>query len=194
MGSFGYKSPMLCSGANLCYNKKAFRKVDGFVGNENIASGDDVFLLSKMHKKYPKSIFFLNSIDAIVQTKAMQTWKDLLNQRVRWASKTGNIPNIEVKVTGAIVFFLNLSLVLLVLFSIFNSIWLPYLIGFFIAKFIIDSVLIYYASSVLQQKINFLNWVMSSLLYPFFSVVVVFMSLFMPYQWKGRSFVNPKNS
>ena len=104
MGSFGYKSPMLCSGANLCYRRTAFKKVGGFTGNENIASGDDVFLLSKMQKKYPKNVFFLNSVDAIVQTRAVPTWKNLLHQRVRWASKTGDLPKVEAKVTGTVVF------------------------------------------------------------------------------------------
>ncbi len=189
MGSFGYKSPMLCSGANLCYRKSTFKTVGGFEGNENIASGDDVFLLSKMKKKFPKRVFFLNSVDAIVQTRAVPTWKALLHQRVRWASKTGSIPNLEVKITGAVVFFMNLSLVLLALFSVFSPIWRPYLVGFFIAKFIVDSILIYYTSNILKQKINLSIWFVSSLVYPFFSVIIVFTSLFAKYEWKGRNFV-----
>src|SRR5690554_2998749 len=48
IGSFGLKNPLLCNGANLAYKKDAFFKVNGFSGNENIASGDDIFLLEKM--------------------------------------------------------------------------------------------------------------------------------------------------
>ena len=84
---------------------------------------------------------------------------------------------------------MNLSIVLLALFSIFNPIWWSYLGGFFIVKFIVDSILIYYTSIILQQKIDFFNWIISSLLYPFFSVIVVFASLFTNYEWKGRNFV-----
>ncbi len=59
IGSFGIKMPFMCNGANLCYNKKAFFKVKGFEGNKKIASGDDVFLLEKMIKHFPKKVHYL---------------------------------------------------------------------------------------------------------------------------------------
>jgi len=38
IGSFGIKKPFLCNGANLCYNKQAFKELKGFEGNSNMAS------------------------------------------------------------------------------------------------------------------------------------------------------------
>ena len=54
IGSFGLQNPLLCNGANLAYNKEAFLKVNGFSGNDHLASGDDIFLMEKMKKAFPK--------------------------------------------------------------------------------------------------------------------------------------------
>ena len=64
IGSFGlegrgFSRPFLCNGANLCYEKKAFSDVDGYQGNKDIASGDDVFLLEKMYDKFQDKVKFL---------------------------------------------------------------------------------------------------------------------------------------
>jgi hypothetical protein len=37
----------MCNGANLAYKKSLFQELNGFQGNDTIASGDDVFLLQK---------------------------------------------------------------------------------------------------------------------------------------------------
>ncbi|MCB0375419.1 MAG: glycosyltransferase, partial [Sinomicrobium sp.] len=53
IGAFGMHRPFLCNGANLCYRKKVFYEVNGYAGNTDIASGDDIFLMEKILKKYP---------------------------------------------------------------------------------------------------------------------------------------------
>lgn len=191
MGSFGHNNPMLASGANLCYSKEKFIKIDGFKGNDHIASGDDVFLVNKMEKHFPSQVLFLNSIKAIVTTFGVSTWSKLINQRIRWASKTGNVPNRKLQLIGGVVFLMNLSLVILVFLSIFNSSMATptaLLINVFFIKILIDSVLIYKTTKNLNYNMNFSYWFWSSLLYPFFSVWVAFRSLFSKYEWKGRKF------
>ena len=44
IGSFGIEKPFMCNGANFAYSKHFFKELNGFQGNETIASGDDVFL------------------------------------------------------------------------------------------------------------------------------------------------------
>ena len=44
IGSFGIDQGFMCNGANLAYTKSLFTALDGFTGNDKIASGDDVFL------------------------------------------------------------------------------------------------------------------------------------------------------
>ena len=73
LGGFGIKKPFLCNGANLAYKKTVFTELNGFQGNENIASGDDIFLFEKFYKKYPYRVHFLKSNHAIVSTKAIKS-------------------------------------------------------------------------------------------------------------------------
>jgi cellulose synthase/poly-beta-1,6-N-acetylglucosamine synthase-like glycosyltransferase len=85
--SIGRQRPTMCNGANLAYRRAAFAGVDGFRGNEAVPSGDDEFLLHKIHAAFPGSVRFLQSPEAIVRTAAQPTLRQLLWQRVRWASK-----------------------------------------------------------------------------------------------------------
>jgi len=188
MGSFGNHSPMLCSGANLCYSKQKFLEIEGFKGNDHIASGDDVFLVNKMQKHFKSQTVFMNATEAIVTTSGVSTWRELINQRVRWASKTGNVPNRKFQVIGLGVFAMNLAIVILVVLSIFNSKTLLFLINAFFIKLLVDSVLLYKTTKNLNDNMNFSFWFWSSLFYPFFSIWVVFASLFTKYEWKGREF------
>jgi len=83
----GLDQPTMCNGANLAYRRDSFAAVQGFAGNEHLASGDDEFLLHKLHAAFPASIRFLQVPAAIVCTAAPPTLAALLRQRVRWASK-----------------------------------------------------------------------------------------------------------
>ena len=81
------QQPTMCNGANLAYRRTAFEAVGGFLDNVHVASGDDEFLLHKIHAAFPGSVHFLADSAAIVRTAAPPTLPALLRQRVRWASK-----------------------------------------------------------------------------------------------------------
>ncbi|TGE08482.1 glycosyltransferase [Hymenobacter fodinae] len=85
--SIGLQQPTMCNGANLAYRRAAFAAVEGFRGNEAVPSGDDEFLLHKIHAAFPGGVRFLQEQQAIVRTAAQPTLRQLLWQRVRWASK-----------------------------------------------------------------------------------------------------------
>jgi cellulose synthase/poly-beta-1,6-N-acetylglucosamine synthase-like glycosyltransferase len=81
------QQPTMCNGANLAYRRTAFDAVGGFADNAHVASGDDEFLLHKIHAAFPGSTHFLADAAAIVRTAAPPTLRAFLRQRVRWASK-----------------------------------------------------------------------------------------------------------
>jgi cellulose synthase/poly-beta-1,6-N-acetylglucosamine synthase-like glycosyltransferase len=187
IGSFGIKKPFMCNGANFAYTKKIFEKLNGFEGNNKIASGDDVFLLQKAIEQFPKKVMYLKNFDAVVNTKPQDNWKDLFHQRVRWASKTKAYKSNFGKILGLIVFFGNLAFIFF-LFRIWNlefRIWNLFL-GLLLLKIYVDIILIQKTQNFLQSKTKYI--LLSSLLYPFFSVAVVVYSFFGKYEWKGRRF------
>ena len=103
------KMHSMCNGANLAYEKQLFFDVNGFEGIDHIASGDDMLLMHKIAKKYPDSIQYLKSIDAIVSTAPMKTWSDFFNQRIRWASKATHYEDKRILGVLMLVYLFNFS-------------------------------------------------------------------------------------
>ncbi|MBT8259919.1 MAG: glycosyltransferase, partial [Bacteroidia bacterium] len=93
IGGFGINKPFMCNGANLAYSKAIFQELNGFSNNQDIASGDDVFLLEKFVEHYPNDVHYLKSYNAVVSTKPETSLKALIQQRVRWAAKSSNYTN-----------------------------------------------------------------------------------------------------
>lgn len=187
IGTFGIRNGFMCNGANFAYTKTFFQNLNGFDGNNSIASGDDVFLLQKALSLYPEKVAYLKSKDFIVTTKPVNDWKSLFYQRVRWASKTSSYQIAFGKGLAILVFLMNLSLVstfVLMIFGVFP----PFFLGLiFMLKFVVDTILIQQANSFLSKnKICYLF--LSSFWYPFFSTTVAFYCLFGKYEWKGRTF------
>ncbi|MBA0882804.1 glycosyltransferase family 2 protein [Flavobacterium undicola] len=187
IGSFGIGKAFMCNGANLAYTKSLFKELNGFEGNNTIASGDDVFLLQKAIARFPKKVHYLKSENTIVSTKPVDNWKALFYQRVRWASKTTSYQSSFGKALGLIVFTGNLVSVLSYGLWVMGFILFLHIFLLFLSKFIIDSILIYRTNRFLtKNKIRYL--ILSSLFYPFFSVSVALYAAFGKYEWKGRRF------
>ena len=188
IGSFGIKKAFMCNGANFAYTKSIFEKLNGFEGNNKIASGDDVFLLQKAANLFPNEVHYLKAKEAIVITKPTENWKSLFHQRVRWAAKTSSYQSNFGKSLGLIVFFGNLSFVIGVLLFLFG-IWTWHLLVLYAAfKFFIDFILLDKTNQFLTKtRLRYI--ILSSLYYPFFSTSVALYSLFGSYEWKDRRFV-----
>ncbi len=188
LGGFGIGSPIMCNGANLCYNKAAFLKLKGFDGNTNIASGDDVFLMEKMFKSYQNKVKFLKSEAAIVESKSENTWKLFINQQIRWASKSASYKSFFSKFVGIVVFLENLTVLVLGIFAFFfPEFWMSFML-IFALKVIADFVLIAQTALFLKNTKSLKYYLPVSLLYPFFIVFIGCLSTFKTYNWKGRNF------
>lgn len=188
IGSFGMQKPFMCNGANLCYSKNAFIEIDGFKGNNHIASGDDVFLLEKMNLHFKNEVKYLKSTDSIVKTKPQPNLSQLLNQRVRWAAKAGSTQNSFGKLISIIVFTTNLYLIILLVLAFLSRVSWQYFGLIFLIKLNIDFLLLYKAATFLKHQNSMKIYLYSSFIYPFFTVYVAIASFFKGYTWKGRRF------
>jgi glycosyltransferase involved in cell wall biosynthesis len=183
IGSFDFNLAFMCNGANFAYSKKFFQQLNGFNGNEKIASGDDVFLLQKAVQNFPDKIGFLLQHDFQITTNPAESWSELFQQRVRWAGKSKAYPSGFGKVVALTVFFANLAVVsslFLVLFGFFEMLML------LILKVVSDLLLANTAARF--YKIRMKNSLLTALVYPFFSSAVAVYSMFGKYEWKGRKF------
>ena len=188
IAGFGIGKPFLCNGANLTYKASFFNSMNGFDGNDTIASGDDIFLMEKALKTDENSVRYLKSTHAIVQTIPQPDFKSLLSQRIRWANKTSNYNNNFAKLVGLLVLLANSVVVIgfvLMVLGLFHFKTFTYL---FLLKLLIDFLLIYKTSVFFSKEQALKYYLPSSLLYPFFSVYVAVVGSFSSYKWKDRRF------
>ncbi|MBU3680441.1 MAG: glycosyltransferase [Flavobacterium sp.] len=184
-GSFGMGLGFLCNGANLAYTKSHFQQLQGFTGNDSLASGDDVFLLQKSMAFDASKVQYLKSKCHLVYTKPEQSWKQLLIQRTRWASKTGNYSSVFGKDLAIWVLLGNLSWIVLGTYSLFLNVWIVAFVWATGLKFTMDWLLIREAQkNAAVKRLRYL--LCSSLLYPFYCVFVALHVLPGTYTWKGR--------
>ena len=187
IGSFGLRKPFMCNGANFAYTKKLFNELDGFNGNDKMASGDDVFLLQKATKKHLDTIHYLKNSDAFVKTKPENDLYKLFMQRVRWASKTSGYNSSYAKMLAVIVLLMNLSLTIAFCLLPFAFLKWEILVVVFLVKYCIDYILLFKSNTFLRKGKFFLP-LASSILYPLYASLVGIYSLFGSFSWKGRTF------
>ncbi|MEM7085293.1 MAG: glycosyltransferase [Bacteroidota bacterium] len=188
MGSFGWKRPFLCNGANMAYEKSVFEAVKGYEQNDHIASGDDIFLLEKVQSHFPNKIAFLKSKEAVVITKTENSWSQAIQQRIRWASKTTKQKNTPSKVMGVIVFMGNLAFLVSLGWFAWDSKPVYFLLMILGMKMVVDLLLLKTVSQLLAKPISLLWFLVTALIYPLLILWVIFNSLIGSYQWKGRNF------
>ena len=104
------------NGANLAYSKKVLRTVDGFDGNKNHASGDDMFLIQKVAERWPVGVFFLKNPAATVLTEAKPGWRAFVQQRLRWGTKNAAYQEWRITAVLGLVFMLCWSILLHLIF------------------------------------------------------------------------------
>lgn len=186
-GSCNAGFPILANGANIAFTRQAYERCGGFSGNQHYPSGDDMFLMMNIKKKFgAKSIRFLRSDDAIVNTAAIQQLKPFVQQRMRWVSKSRGYTDKILILTSGLVFAANAWLVLTALSVILFPENLKLFLLLFLSKLIID-LPIMISFSRFQRKMSLL-WLFPVLelinsVYTFFIGIAGNMN---KYEWKGR--------
>lgn len=188
IGGFGIKKPFMCNGANFAYKKETFLRLQGFTGNNTIASGDDIFLLEKALKETQNMVHYLKCKDAIVYTKPQPSFKTLVQQRKRWAAKTSSYSSTFGKSVGLLVLLMNLILILALVFAITSFISFKALAIVGILKISFDGLLLFKTTRFFNTSFSILFYILSSFLYPFFTFFIACTTLFSDYNWKGRAF------
>jgi cellulose synthase/poly-beta-1,6-N-acetylglucosamine synthase-like glycosyltransferase len=176
----------MCNGANIAYEKNVFAEVNGFSGVDHIASGDDMLLMHKIWKKYPRQIHYLKSKDAIITTTPMKTWKDFFNQRFRWASKATQYDDNRIIFVLFLVYLFNLSFaVLLVAGFWYHTYWL-WLTGMWVVKTIIEFPFVNTVAVFFDKRSLMKYFFIFQPLHIAYTVISGLFGQFGKYEWKGR--------
>ena len=176
----------MCNGANLAYLKKVFTEVGGFAGIDKIASGDDMLLMHKIYKRYPKQVEFLLAQDAIVLTEPMDNWSSFFNQRIRWASKADKFEDKRIFTVLLFIYLYNCFFLLLLIVAFWSPKYLMIWLCMIVAKTFIELRFIYPVATFFKSG-KLLWWF--PLMQPVhigYTILAGWLGKFGKYTWKGR--------
>ena len=178
--------PTMCNGANLAFRKSAFYKVGGYDGNFSVASGDDEFLMRKIHKEFPGSIYFLNQPESVVSTNPQQSLGEFLHQRLRWAGKWRYNDSLSAKLLAVFILFFQFSFAALLIFllaGMFNAKAALFLMG---GKLVLEFIFVSKVCAFLTVRWRSFAFLLLQFSYPFYVVFIGIASNFVSPLWKER--------
>lgn len=186
-GALSFHFPVMCNGANLAYTKKIFREVNGFQGADKLSSGDDMFLMQKVNKKYPGSVRYLKNNDALVQTFPQRTLKVFFQQRLRWASKSTSYPDKRITIILALIYIFNLTIICNSIISIFDHSFIQLLAVQLCVKLVSEFFFLLTVTRFFHRQALLTLFLPAQLLHIIYVVIVGMLGNFTSYNWKERS-------
>lgn len=186
-GIFG-RLHYLSNGANMAYPRKIFMEIGGYGTNRSLASGDDVFLVQEIARRYPERIVFVKTLEATVQTPSTKTLGEFWQQRLRWAGKNGQSNDHDLLLSLAQAFlyswFIILSLILSPIYGTKSLLLFGLLVGI---KAFQDYTLLRKATDFFQQGELLRYFWPSQIMHTLYIALIGLVAQFQKsYTWKGR--------
>lgn len=184
-GAAKIQNAIMCNGANFAFSKNIFAEIKHIYENDDIKSGDDMFVLMELKKKYKHRINYIKSDLASVYTEFPNNMKSFFKQRKRWAAKSVKYSDLFVISTGLIVFVTSFMLFFTFLYGAIFTQWKAFFL-LFITKTAIDFLFLYRITSFYNEK-RVLKWflIVQSFYFFYVTFTVVF-SLITSNVWKDR--------
>jgi glycosyltransferase involved in cell wall biosynthesis len=172
----------IANGANMSFSKQAFHLVNGYEGNYQYASGDDMFLIEKLQEVFPGKTGFVKNKAAIAFTDTKSDWKSLISQRARWAGKISGLRKRTISFIWIFIVMYHIALLIAFILAFLNvTEWWPFLILLGV-KWISDLLLLRESASFFGQQIKTLQFIPQQLLYSFY---LGYVGLFLTLRKKG---------
>lgn len=176
----------MANGANFAFSRAAFDAVGGYRDISGLASGDDFLLLYKLKQRYPQSIRYLMSADAVVRTPAQPDWRAFLRQRIRWASKSGKYPDHRLTAILAVVYLFNVSLLGAAASTGFGVFPLSALLWILLAKIVAELAFLWPVAGFYGKRRELMWFPFLQPLHVLYIVSAGFLGMAGSYEWKGR--------
>ena len=182
----GLKKPTMCNGANMAYEKDTFYAVDGFAGTAHIPSGDDEFLMHKVHQEFPGRVAFVKDQMAIVTTNAVATVGAFFAQRIRWASKWKHYSSKMPQALALLVLGANLGLWVALAVCVVGSVSWSLFWAVFLVKIGADALLLVPVLRFFRHPKLLLFIGLLQVVYVPYILMTAVLGWHGAYTWKGR--------
>ena len=176
----------MSNGANLAFTKAVYDEVSGYEGLDNLASGDDYLLMMKITRLPHAKIAYLKSKQAIVTTLPQPDWSSFLQQRIRWASKSGKYDDKKLTAVLMLVYLFNLSLAVLAFAGFADHRYWALGGGMLLVKTIIEYVYMIPVSSFFGKEWTRVYFPFLQPLHITYITVAGFLGFIGNYRWKDR--------
>lgn len=176
----------MSNGANLAFTKVAYQAVDGYNGIDHLASGDDYLLMMKMRYAYPTRISYLKSEAAIVRTAPQPDWGSFLQQRIRWASKSGKYDDKKLTTVLMLVYLYNVLLLVIGIAGIFNTQCLLLFVIMLLLKIEVEIFYLLPVARFFNKRKELLYFPLLQPLHILYIVAAGMLGFVGVYKWKGR--------
>lgn len=176
----------MSNGANLAFTKAAYNAVDGYKGIDHLASGDDYLLMMKLNYAYPGRISYLKSQDAIVKTAPQPDWGSFIQQRIRWASKSGKYDDKRLTGILMLVYLYNVLMLVVGIAGIFNLTFLLLFVGMLLVKTEVEIFYLLPVAKFFKKRKELLYFPLLQPLHILYIVSAGLLGFVGVYKWKGR--------
>lgn len=165
IASLNLQYPTMCNGANMVFSKSAFNAVNGYDGLYHTTGGDDLFLYHRIFDKFPSETFYIKNIESSAWSDAPKDFTSLIQQRVRWISKSPSYENWGIQIQSIIILLANLVCLL--------AFFIPILLPLFLFKSIIELNFIFKLNIFYKSNYRFINYLILFTFYPFFILFII---------------------
>jgi len=177
----------MANGANLAFSREAFEAVQGYSGIDHLASGDDYLLLHKMQQRFPERIQYLKSREAIIETAPQPDWASFLQQRIRWASKSGKYSDYRLTAILMLVYLFNVAILAVTVACFWLPELWPILAGILMIKIAAELVFLLPVAGFFNNRRELWLFPLLQPLHILYIVLAGFLGLLGGYRWKGRA-------
>ena len=183
-GRFLYMS----NGANLAFTKALFQEIGGYMGNEQFASGDDIFLIQKAAARRPGKVAFLKSREVTIHSLPMPDWKSFVNQRLRWGTKNASYKDWRITAVLGLVFLLCWFIPGMFLTApLFGFYGLGLALALFAGKGLADYLFLNTAAAFFDRSRLLKDfWLLEGMHVLYIAAIGLLSLLIRQYEWKGR--------
>ena len=161
------------SGAALLYRREDFLRIQPYRDNIHIASGDDQFLLYAFRQKGCSVIRMMTDPRQKVWTQAAPNWRQMLQQRLRWASKSQNLKDIRLDLTLQLSVAANVVFILLLGWLVFKFRIIYGFLGVLVVKWAVEVFLLLVAAHYWQLNKEAKGLLVNMLIHPWVVVAIV---------------------
>jgi cellulose synthase/poly-beta-1,6-N-acetylglucosamine synthase-like glycosyltransferase len=184
-GSIGNGRAFTANGSNFLAKRSLYEKEDNNFKGE-LASGDDFFMVQAAQESNYRLRFVFNR-ESIVRTKPVDSIRDLIEQRARWASKATYASDFVLYFgINTFIFYSGLMIAFIMMLSGYMSGRLFSVL--FLMKFVPETIFLTYGFGKFGLDFKLRYYLPLQILHIPFSIFVVLKSKIAGFEWKGTKY------